>query len=64
MKTFDQLGEAAYAAFRKKASTELSRLHDRDWTTAAPPWADLAPEVQTCWVAAARHLVAEVAALH
>lgn len=64
MKSFEQLGEAAYAAFRKKASTELVRLQDRDWTLAAPPWADLAPEVQTCWVAVASHMVAEVAAPH
>jgi hypothetical protein len=64
MKSFEQLGQAAYAAFCKKASTELAALKDRDWTSAAPAWAELAPEVQACWVAVAQHLVAEVAALH
>lgn len=64
MKTFEQLGQAAYEAFCKKASTELAALKDRDWTASAPIWSELAPEVQTCWVAVARHLVAEVAALH
>jgi hypothetical protein len=64
MKSFEQLGQAAYAAFCKKASTELAALKDREWTGAPPAWAELAPEAQACWVAVARHLVAEVAALH
>ncbi len=64
MKSFEQLGQAAYTAFRKAAGSELTRLRDRDWTSTAPAWAELHPEVQACWVAVARHMVAEVAAQH
>lgn len=64
MKSFDQLGQSAYAAFSKAAATEMARLRDRDWAPTAPQWEALAPEVQACWLAVARHMVAEVALLH
>jgi hypothetical protein len=64
MKIMLQLGRSGYEAFRKAASEEMTRLNDRDWAAASPMWNELAPEVQACWEAVARHMVAEVAALH
>lgn len=64
MKTFTQLGQVAYKAFSKAASTEMAVLKDRDWMPGPPEWDELAPEVHACWEAVARHMVAEVAALH
>lgn len=62
MKSFDLLAQSAYAVFVKRSRAEMALMAHS--APPAPAWADLAPEVQVCWLAVAQHLVAEVAALH
>lgn len=58
MKTFEQLAQSAYAAYCKRA---CGKSFD---AKPLPTWAELPAERQACWRAVAKHLVAEVAALH
>ena len=58
MKTFPQLAQSAYEAYRKEAiSIDPSAVH-------AEVWKDLSAGSQACWEAAARQMAAEIAALH
>jgi transcriptional regulator of met regulon len=58
MKSFDQLAQVAYAAYTKQA---VGKAFDGK---PLPTYAQLGAERQACWVAVAKQLVAEVAALH
>ena len=60
MKTFDQLAQSAYAAQVKKAA----ELDDEGLAAHALPWAELDAGTQECWVAVAKQLWAEFAAIH
>lgn len=64
MTTFETLAENAYKAFVKQAEPTMKALRDAHWEYPPPLWGQLAPEVQECWLAVARHMVAEMAALH
>ena len=58
MKTFAQLAESAYHAYCKQAG---GKTFDGK---PLPTYAELGPERQACWVAAAKQVAAEVAAIH
>lgn len=60
MKTFPQLAESAYTAYRKKAIE-----HDRRTPAGyANQWDELDVVTQACWVAAVQQVAAEIAAIH
>jgi hypothetical protein len=60
MKTFDQLAQSAYAAYRKKAI----EVDEEGLAEHAETWDELDPGTRACWVAAATQLWAEFSALH
>lgn len=60
MKTFDQLAQSAYAAYCKQAV----ELDDEGLGAHALPWGELEAGTQACWVAVAKQLLAEFAAIH
>jgi hypothetical protein len=58
MKTFEQLARSGYDAYCKQAG---GKTFDGK---PLPTFEQLGPERQACWIAVAKQLVAEVAALH
>jgi transcriptional regulator of met regulon len=58
MKTFPQLAASAYAAYCKQA---CGKTFDGK---PLPTYAELDVERQACWIAAAKQLAAEIAAIH
>lgn len=58
MKTFVQLAQSAYDAYCKQAS---GKTFDGK---PLPTYAELGADRQACWEAAARQMVAEIAAIH
>ncbi|QDL53127.1 hypothetical protein [Rhodoferax aquaticus] len=60
MKTFDQLAQAAFEAHVKEMANNgaFDQLHPK------PNWAQLEPEWKAGWVAVAKQLWAEFAAIH
>lgn len=58
MKTFPQLAESAYAAYCKVAG---GKTFDGK---PLPAYAELGAERQACWIAAAKQVAAEIAAIH
>lgn len=60
MKSFGQLAQSAYAAYRKR------QLESGSHTLAmqTPPWDQLTTAAQSDWVAVAKQLWAEFAAMH
>lgn len=58
MKSFDQLAQSAYAAYVKQASGRT--LNGLPLLT----WERLSDEHKACWIAAAKQLWAEFAAIH
>lgn len=63
MKSYDQLAASAYAAYLKSAYDQ-QKLNPNLWIKEQPAWEALIPEMQECWLAAARQLWAEFAAVH
>lgn len=59
MKSFEQLAQSAYAAATKKA-VELDVREPGE----SAAWDELAPDCQQSWIAAAKQLWAEFAAIH
>ncbi|ARV17392.1 hypothetical protein AEP_00430 [Curvibacter sp. AEP1-3] len=59
MKSFDQLAQAAYEAAIKKAG-ELNLRSDENFTD----WQRLDPKEKEVWLAVAKQLWAEFAAMH
>jgi hypothetical protein len=55
MKSFEQLGQAAYDAFHAQVGNPLA---------AVPHWSMLSDERKAAWTAAAMKVVEEVAAIH
>jgi hypothetical protein len=60
MKSFGQLAQSAYEAYRKQQLESGS--HSR--AIQAPPWDQLTTPAQMDWVAVAKQLWAEFAAIH
>jgi hypothetical protein len=58
MKSFEKLGKAAYLAYWEAIS-----FRDRE-TLLPDSWEDMHPESKECWVAVAKQIVAELAALN
>jgi hypothetical protein len=58
MKTFAQLAASAYAAYAKAAG---GKTYDGKLL---PTFAELGSERQACWIAAAKQVAAEIAAIH
>lgn len=58
MKSFEQLANAAYSAYCKQAG---GKTYD---AKLLPTWAQLSEEHQSCWLAVAKQIVAEMAAVH
>lgn len=54
MKSFEQLAKTAYATYCDTIDGDLP----------FPTWDELIPELQDCWVAVARKMAEEIAALH
>ena len=60
MKSFDQLAQSAYEAYRKAAI----ELDEEGLAEHAMQWAELEDATRSCWQAAAKQMLAEVAVLH
>lgn len=67
MKTFEQLAESAYAAAAKQqaitdafAATHVKNSKPESW----PTWPELDEVRKSCWIAAAKQMWAEFAAIH
>lgn len=60
VKSFEQLAQAAYEAYRKMAV----EIDQEGMAGYAESWAELEHGTQACWIAAARQLWAEFAAIH
>lgn len=60
MKSFEQLAQAAYAAYCKKAQ----RNDQEGLAGHALSWEDLDEGTRQCWIEAARQIVAEAALIH
>ena len=60
MKSYAQLAQAAYEAYRKQAIA----LDEEGLAAHAETWAELEPTTQACWLAAVKQVVAEVAVVH
>lgn len=58
MKTFEQLAISAYTAYAKAAG---GKTHDGK---PLPAYTNLGAERQACWIAAAKQVAAEIAAIH
>lgn len=58
MKTFEQLAESAYNAYRKQAGGETFDGKP------LPAYEDLGSDRRACWVEAVRQVAAEIAAIH
>lgn len=58
MKSFEQLAQAAYAAYCKQAG---GKTFDGK---PLPTFAQIGPERQDCWIAAAKQLWAEFGTIH
>jgi hypothetical protein len=56
MKSFDQLAQSAYEAHTKELQRRIG--------VSAPAWEKLALSDRACWIAAAKQLWAEFAAMH
>ena len=63
MKSFKELARVMYAAYLKSAH-EQKQSNPRLWLRDQPAWEALNPEMQTCWIAAARAVADEVKRLH
>ena len=61
MKTFDQLAKAAYAAYCKNFDGEDAKGR---WVPEQRPWELLEAFEKAAWIAAAKQIAAEIAALH
>lgn len=59
MKSFEQLVQAAYAAYCKQAVIE----DEEGLAIHATPWDQLDPGSHACWTAATKQVVAEVTAI-
>lgn len=55
MKSFEQLGQSAYEAWHKSHGTHPNVMTH---------WSALDPEIRAHWIAVARQLWAELAAIH
>ena len=60
MKSFDQLAQSAYEAYRKAAI----EIDGEGLAEHAMQWAELDDGTRSCWLAAAKQMLAEIAALH
>lgn len=60
MKTFDQLAQSAYEAYVKQADWEA----EKTWVPEHVAWTALPQSERNMWLAAARQLWAEFAAIH
>lgn len=56
MKSFDQLAQSAYLAYAKELQRRIG--------VNARPWDELPASERECWIAAAKQLWAEFAAIH
>ena len=63
MKSLDQIARVMYAAYLKSAHDQKQSNPDL-WLRDQPAWEALNPEMQTCWLAAARAAADEVKHLH
>lgn len=61
MKTFEQLAQSAYKAYRKQA---ISTDDSEGLAEHAEVWGELEEGTRACWVAAVKQVSAEIAALH
>jgi hypothetical protein len=58
MKTFEQLAQSAYKAFCKQFGPLANDEHPH------PTWDELGPLSKSSWIAAAKQVAAEIAAIH
>lgn len=60
MKSFEQLAQAGYEAYRK----QVQRNNTEGLAAHVPSWGDLDEGTRQCWVEATRQIVAEAALVH
>lgn len=60
MKSFEQLAQAAYESYRKKAID----IDEEGFACHADQWVELDAGTQQCWIAAAKQLWAEFGTIH
>jgi hypothetical protein len=64
MRSFEQMGQSAYERFAKEVEQAVRLERDAVWGQGMPTWDHLHAKEQVCWVEVAKHVAAEVAALH
>jgi transcriptional regulator of met regulon len=62
MKSYAQIAQAMYSAYRKSLQCEDAK--GNIWGQPAPTWIDLEAERQDAWIEAAKQAAAELALVH
>ena len=62
MKSYAQLAQAGYEAYRKTVQCEDA--NGAIWGQPVPTWIDLEADRQDAWIDAAKRIVAEMATVH